>query len=88
MVVLGMTSMRRRVLPAVLAFALLTGSMLAVEGVPAHAQASDQDLIQLACSIPHQWLLRTWRGWRPDRGAQLSYIPLQPNFVGSGGISH
>jgi len=79
-----MTSMRRRVLPAVLAFALLTGSMLAEEGVPAHAQASDADLIKLACSIPHQWLLETWRGWRPDRGAQLSYIPLEPNFVGSG----
>ena len=33
---------------------------------------------------PHEFLLRTWRGWRADRGAQLSYIPLEPNFVGSG----
>ena len=25
-----------------------------------------------------------WRGWRPDRGAQLSFVPKEPNFVGSG----
>ena len=26
----------------------------------------------LACSVPHEYLLRTWRGWSADRGAQLS----------------
>ncbi len=40
--------------------------------------------MQLACSLPHECLLRTWRGWRPDRGAELSFIPKEPNFVGSG----
>ena len=34
--------------------------------------------------MPHEYLLRTWRGWRPDRGAELSFIPKEPNFVGSG----
>ena len=50
----------------------------------ARAQTGDEDLVTLACSVPHEFLLRTWRGWRADRGAQLSYIPLEPNFVGSG----
>jgi Type I phosphodiesterase / nucleotide pyrophosphatase len=51
---------------------------------PARAAGGEQDLVDLACSLPHEWLLRTWRGWRPDRGAQLSFIPKEPNFVGSG----
>ena len=38
----------------------------------------------MACSLPHEQLLRIWRGWRPDRGAQLSFVPKEPNFVGSG----
>ncbi len=28
--------------------------------------------------------MRTWRGWSPDRAAQLTFIPQEPNFVGSG----
>jgi hypothetical protein len=42
------------------------------------------DLAELACSLPHQWLLRTWRGSRADRGAELQILPVEPNFVGSG----
>ena len=38
----------------------------------------------LACSIPHDWLLRTWRGWRPDRGAEIQILPKEYDFVGSG----
>jgi hypothetical protein len=67
-----------------LALGLFVTSTVALPRAPARAQATDQDLIDLACSIPHDFLLRTWRGWRLDRGAQLSYIPEEPNFVGSG----
>ncbi len=45
---------------------------------------SDADLAQIACSLPREYLLRTWRGWRPDRGAQISFIAKEPDFVGSG----
>jgi Type I phosphodiesterase / nucleotide pyrophosphatase len=38
----------------------------------------------IACSLPHEWLLRTWRGWRADRSAELQILPKEPNFVGSG----
>jgi hypothetical protein len=41
-------------------------------------------LRELACSIPHEWLLRTWRGYRPDRAAELQILPIEPDFVGSG----
>jgi hypothetical protein len=50
-------------------------------GVP---QATTGGLQALACSIPHTWLLRTWRGWRPDRGAEIQILPKEYDFVGSG----
>jgi hypothetical protein len=74
----------RRLVLLTLVFALLVTSAVTVPRLSARAQTSDQDLVNLACSVPHEFLLRTWRGWRPDRGAQLSYIPQEPNFVGSG----
>ena len=41
----------------------------------------------LACSMPHEWLLRTWRGYRADRSGDLTYISQEPDFVG-GGLPH
>ena len=52
--------------------------------VGARAQSTDEDLVKAACSLPHDQLMRVWRGWRPDRGAQLSFVPQEPNFVGAG----
>lgn len=74
----------KRLVLLVLAFGLLVTSAVTVPRRSARAQTGDADLVALACSVPHEFLLRTWRGWRPDRGAQLSYIPQEPNFVGSG----
>jgi len=51
---------------------------------PAAAQTGDADLVRAACALPKEYLLRTWRGWSPDRGAELSWIPDEPDFVGSG----
>jgi hypothetical protein len=48
---------------------------------PGVAPGSPQEL---ACSIPHEWLLRTWRGWRDDRGAEIQILPKEFDFVGSG----
>jgi len=78
-----MTSRRRLIAPA-LALAIVATALLERPSAPARASSSDQDLVKTACSLPHEYLLRTWRGWRPDRGAQLSFIPKEPNFVGSG----
>ena len=38
----------------------------------------------VACSIPHEWLLRTWRGDSADRSAEIQILPIEPNYVGSG----
>ena len=35
-------------------------------------------------SLPHEWLLRTWRGYQPDRSAEIQILPIEPNYVGSG----
>ena len=74
----------KRLILIAFALGLVATTAVTLPSPPARAQSGDEDLVELACSIPHEFLLRTWRGWRPDRGAQLSYIPLEPNFVGSG----
>jgi hypothetical protein len=70
----------RRLLRALFAFAVLA---MAVQPVTSSA-SSEADLIRAVCSIPTEWLQRTWRGWDPGRGPELQILPIQPNFVGSG----
>ncbi|MFB3737425.1 MAG: alkaline phosphatase family protein [Candidatus Velamenicoccus archaeovorus] len=53
-----------------------------VAGSPSAAVPGSPE--QLACSIPHQWLLRTWRGFEPDRGADIQLLPKEYDFIGSG----
>ena len=72
---------RRRLLPLALLLVLGTG---ALPGVRATAADPDQDLRDLACGMPKEELLRTWRGWSSDRGGELQMTPKQPDFVGSG----
>jgi len=64
--------------------AVLVGATLTRPQTDAIAQSNERDLVRIMCSLPHEQLLRIWRGWRPDRGAQLSFVPKEPNFVGSG----
>jgi hypothetical protein len=45
---------------------------------------AEGEMADVACSLPHEWLLRTWRGNRDDRSAELQILPIEPNFVGSG----
>jgi hypothetical protein len=47
-------------------------------------KAIERQLIATACDLPHQFLLRTWRGWRADRGPDIQMIASEPNYVGSG----
>ena len=74
---------RRSLVPLSLAV-VLVGLVLVRPPIRAAAQSGQRDLVSAACSLPHDQLLRIWRGWRPDRGAQLSFVPKEPNFVGSG----
>ncbi|HJR99149.1 MAG TPA: alkaline phosphatase family protein [Actinomycetota bacterium] len=74
----------RRVAPLLVLVSVLTAAALLRPPADAGAQSAPGDLVEIACSLPHEQLLRTWRGWRPDRAAQLSFLPKEPNFVGSG----
>jgi Type I phosphodiesterase / nucleotide pyrophosphatase len=74
----------RRVLPLLALVSVLTAIAVLRPQTDAGAQAVPDDLVEIACSLPHEHLLRTWRGWRPDRAGQLSFVPKEPNFVGSG----
>jgi hypothetical protein len=45
-------------------------------------------LIRGACGqVPHDALLRTWRGIRLDRSGDIQIVPFEPDFV-SGGLTH
>ena len=52
-------------------------------GAP-NQKAVERRLAAAACKLPHQFLLRTWRGWRADRGPEIQMIAHEPNYVGSG----
>jgi hypothetical protein len=64
-----------------LVLAALTSLSPAVSAAP---QAAEGPIAKVACDLPHEWLLRIWRGYRPDRSAEIQLVPKQPNFVGSG----
>jgi hypothetical protein len=51
------------------------------------AVATSTSLVQMACSIPHEQLLRIWRGVDPGRSGDIQILPQAPNFV-NGGLSH
>ncbi len=52
------------------------------EEPPAEPVAGSLEAV--ACGLPHEWLLRTWRGYQPDRSAEIQILPIEPNYVGSG----
>ena len=76
----SMVPRRPRLLPLVFVLAFGAGASATT---PAAAGA-DRDLRAVACAMPEEELLRTWRGWSPDRGGELQMVAKEPNFVGSG----
>jgi hypothetical protein len=77
----------RRAVASVAALAIVASFSLLRPGLDASAQASDPpdvDFERIACEMDRDLLVRTLRGWNPDRGAQLSLFPEEPDFVGSG----
>jgi len=39
---------------------------------------------EIACSLPTDWLVRTARGYWPDRGGEIQLVPEEPNTMGPG----
>jgi predicted AlkP superfamily pyrophosphatase or phosphodiesterase len=58
--------------------------LVTATAIPVPSAAADADLVAVACSLPHAWLLRTWHGYRADHSGNLQMIAKEPNFVGSG----
>jgi len=52
-------------------------------GVTGSPRAAPKALAQAACAIPHEQLVRVWRGTDPERSGQIVFVPQEPNFVGS-----
>ena len=64
--------------------ALLVTAILAVAGTPAAvAQGTGVDWVQVACALPHDQLLRVWRGTDLPRSGDILVVPDEPNFLGS-----
>ena len=64
----------------------LSTSVLSVPATPV-ASAQSAEAAQVCRELSSEFLLRTWRGWSPDRGGNITAIPNEPNFVG-GGLPH
>jgi predicted AlkP superfamily pyrophosphatase or phosphodiesterase len=55
---------------------------------PADSDVVLELLVRRACEdVPHDALLRTWRGMRLDRSGDIQIIPFEPDFV-NGGLTH
>jgi len=79
-----------------MAVALLAGACSASPGpaspgdprTPAGSEVSDgtgrASLSRIACSLPHEWLLRAWRGYRPDRSGDIQVLPKEGNLFDAG----
>ena len=49
----------------------------------ATAQQGPTDFAKVACSLPHEQLLRIWRGTQEGRSGDVLIVPQEPNFLGS-----
>jgi len=57
--------------------------LLTVASAPVPSSAGGSKIARAACSMPHEYLVRVWRGTHPSRSAELLVIPREPNFLGS-----
>ena len=57
--------------------------LLLVASAPVRSSAGASKVVEAACSMPHEYLVRVWRGTHPSRSAELLVIPKEPNFLGS-----
>jgi type I phosphodiesterase/nucleotide pyrophosphatase len=73
---------RVRIGHVILASALLWAA--AIPGAGVAPAATDASLVSVACSLPRVWLVRTVRGYRPDRSGEIQLLPREPNVLGPG----
>jgi hypothetical protein len=65
-------------------FAFVTALAAATVFAPAApVRAVSDDIEVAACAMPHEHLVRVWRGTDPSRSGQIAFVPQEPNFVGT-----
>ena len=50
---------------------------------PTRTATAATSLEQVACSLPHDELVRIWRGTYPGRSGDIIVVPDEPNFLGA-----
>ncbi len=69
--------------PAAVVAALVFAVVWAGLGAPASRSAATDPIAAAACALPHDQLVRIWRGTMPGRTGEILIVPREPNFVGS-----
>jgi hypothetical protein len=65
----------------ILATLLVASLAAAAEASP--VPVADPAIAAAACAMPHEELVRIWRGTDPNRSGQIAIVPQEPNFLGS-----
>lgn len=69
--------------PLALSFlAFVTALAAATLSAATPVRAVSNDIEGAACAMPHEHLVRVWRGTDPNRSGQIAFVPQEPNFVG------
>jgi hypothetical protein len=63
-------------------FALLVAGAAACTGGSADQLPQPRSFAEIACSLPHRELVRTIRGYHPQRSGEIQFVPREPNFIG------
>jgi Type I phosphodiesterase / nucleotide pyrophosphatase len=61
----------------------VVGSLLLVASMSVDRAGAAVDFVKVACSLPHDQLLRIWHGTEIDRSGDVIIVAKEPNFVGS-----
>lgn len=64
------------------------GPSAPVVSAPPPGSVPESEIDRAVCAVPGLFLQRTWRGDRRDRSGDIQLLPLEPNFVGHGGLPH
>ena len=76
--------MRRTGWTRSLAAAVAVAAAAAAAGTsPSPRARATESMVRVACSLPHDELVRIWRGTYPGRSGDVIVVPQEPNFLGS-----
>ncbi|MDQ3985411.1 MAG: alkaline phosphatase family protein [Actinomycetota bacterium] len=69
--------------PAAFVLIAAVGGGCTDRGTDRPAQDLNSSIVERACRLPKDQLLRIWRGHDPDLAEDITYVPREPNFIGT-----